>query len=62
MEPTWLMASGEFTYELSEQLHFVPKHVASRIAWKPGNGEGVFIFQATVLTAKGSIYLDIGRR
>jgi hypothetical protein len=56
------MASGEFTYELSEQLHFVPKHVASRIAWKPGNGEGVFIFQATVLTAKGSIYLDIGRR
>jgi hypothetical protein len=48
------MASGEFTYELSEQLHSVPKYVASRLAWKRGDGEDVFISQATVLTADGN--------
>lgn len=47
------MASGDFTYELSEQLHSAPKYVASRIVWKRGNGQDVFIFLATVLTEDG---------
>jgi hypothetical protein len=48
------MASGEFTVQLCEQLHTAPKYVASRIRWRAGNGEGVYIFQAKVLTQDGT--------
>jgi hypothetical protein len=48
------MASGEFTASLCEQLHAAPKYVASRIRWRAGTGEGVFIFQAKVLTEDGT--------
>lgn len=48
------MASGEFTAGLCEQLHAAPKYAASMIRWRPGNGEGVFIFQAKVLTEDGT--------
>lgn len=51
------MATGEFSAEMCETLHKVPKSVASRIAWKP-NGDGVFVFQAVAITPDG-IGLDL---
>lgn len=47
-----IIASGEFSSELCEQLFTVPKYTASRIAWKPGPGNK-YIFQCQVLTADG---------
>ena len=40
------MASAEFSPELCEQLYALPKQVASRINWKRGPGEDVFLFQS----------------
>jgi len=48
------MASSEFNATLCEQLFLAPKYVASRIRWRSGNGDDVFIFQAKVLTEDGT--------
>ncbi|MFY9904795.1 MAG: hypothetical protein WAK62_06590, partial [Terriglobales bacterium] len=48
------MASAEFSPELCEQLYALPKQVASRINWKRGPGEDVFIFRAKVLAPDGT--------
>ena len=48
------MASTDFTPELCEQLHQIPKRVASKISWQRGLGPGVLIFRATVLAPDGT--------
>jgi hypothetical protein len=48
------MASGEFSATLCEQLHVARKYSASRIRWRSGSGEAVYIFQAKVLTEDGT--------
>jgi hypothetical protein len=47
------MATVQYTPELCEEMHTVPKYVVSSIKWKPGDGTGIFIFQAQVLTQDG---------
>lgn len=47
------MAIIQFTSELCEELHTVPKYVVSTINWKPGDRPGIFTFQAQVLTQDG---------
>lgn len=48
------MAAGEFTPQLCEQLHALPKYVPSRLSWKPGDANGVYVFQATALLQDGT--------
>jgi hypothetical protein len=47
------MGSADFSPELCEQPHAVPKKLASRISWQRGDGRNSLIFKATVLAPDG---------